>query len=63
MQIKTKDKKGLLAFIMNLFEDLKIEIVSAKSYTIKNRAYDMFLIDKNGNFCKNLDTILEELSV
>jgi [protein-PII] uridylyltransferase len=62
MKLKVKDQKGILAFVMNLFENLKIEIVSAKSNRYKNAIVDLFLIDKNGNFCKNLETIKSELS-
>jgi len=61
MKLKIKDQKGVLAYVMNLFENLKIEIVSAKSNRYKNTIQDLFLIDKNGNFCKNLDLIKKEL--
>ncbi len=62
MKLQTKDKKGLLAYVMTLFEELNIEIVSAKSHIIKTKAYDMFLIDKNGNFCKNIQLIKDRLT-
>jgi len=63
MKLKVKDQKGVLAYVMNLFENLKIEIVSAKSNRYKNTIQDLFLIDKNGNFCKNLEFIKKELSL
>jgi len=62
MKLVTKDKKGLLAYVMTLFEELKIEIVSAKSQVIKTKAYDLFLIDKNGKFCKNVELIKGKLT-
>ena len=61
MKLKVKDQKGVLAYVMNLFENLKIEIVSAKSNRYKNSIQDLFLIDKNGNFCTNLEFIKKEL--
>jgi len=61
MQLLAKDQKGLLAYLMNIFEKLNIDIVSSKIYTHKQRVDDLFLIEKNGNFCKNLDIIKKEL--
>ncbi len=62
LKLKAPDTKGLLAFIMNLFEEYQIEIVSAKSSTIKKIAYDLFLIEKNGNFCIHKEEIVKRLS-
>jgi len=62
MKLTTKDKKGLLAYVMTLFEELKIEIVSAKSQVVKTKAHDLFLIDKDGNFCSNVELIKEKLT-
>jgi [protein-PII] uridylyltransferase len=61
VDIKTKNQKGLLAHITTLFDTLKIDIASAKMHTIKNRAIDTLLIEKNGNFCHNTDYIVEKL--
>ena len=62
MYLKSKNQKGLLAYTIEMFDDLGIDIVTAKVHTIKNRARDMFLIEKNGNFCHNTDTIIEKLT-
>ena len=62
MYINTKNQKGLLSYIIDLFDDIGIDIVTAKVHTLKNRARDMFLIEKNGNFCHNVDTIIEKLT-
>ena len=62
MHINTKDQKGLLSYIIDLFDEMGIDIVTAKVHTLKNRARDMFLIEKNGNFCHNVDTIIEKLT-
>jgi len=39
-----------------------IDIVTAKVHTLKQRARDMFLMEKNGNFCHNTDKILDKLT-
>ncbi len=62
MYINTKNQKGLLSSIIKLFDEMGIDIVTAKVHTLKNRARDMFLIEKNGNFCHNVDTIIEKLT-
>jgi [protein-PII] uridylyltransferase len=62
MHINSKDQKGLLAYIIDMFDGMGIDIVTAKVHTLKNRARDMFLIEKNGNFCHNVDTIIEKLT-
>jgi [protein-PII] uridylyltransferase len=61
MHINTKDQKGLLAYIIGMFDAMGIDIVTAKVHTLKNRARDMFLIEKNGNFCHNVDKIITKL--
>ena len=61
MRLTTEDQKGLLAYVMNIFEKLNIEIVSAKVFTHKERTNDLFLVEKNGNFCDNKEFIKEQL--
>jgi len=63
MRVKLKDQKGALAYIMNIFEELGIDIVSAKTYKLKGVIEDMFLIEKNGNFCSNKERIIKELTL
>lgn len=58
MKVKTKDQKGLLAYIAKIFDDFNIEIESAKIYTSRGKARDLFLIEKNGNLCVNVDQIV-----
>jgi len=62
MHVNTKNQKGLLSYIIDMFDSLGIDIVTAKVHTLKNRARDMFLIEKNGNFCHNTDKIIEKLT-
>ncbi len=61
MKIKTKDQKGLLAYIIDIFDRYGIDIASAKIHTLKSRVNDLFLIEKNGNFCHNIESITKEL--
>ncbi len=62
MHINAKDQRGLLAYIIDMFDNMNIDIVTAKVHTLKNRARDMFLIEKNGNFCHNVDKIIDKLT-
>ena len=62
-KLNTVDQKGLLANILSIFDDIGIDIASAKIQTIKRRARNLFLIEKNGNFCKNKERIVERLCV
>ncbi|RBQ30178.1 [protein-PII] uridylyltransferase family protein [Aliarcobacter vitoriensis] len=59
MKIHTKDQKGLFAYIAKVFDDFGIEIESSKLTTSKGYAKDLLLIEKNGNFCKNSEKILD----
>lgn len=62
LYLNCMNQKGLLAYIIETFESLEIDIQTAKVFTFKNRAKDMFLIEKNGNFCHNIDTIMKKLT-
>jgi len=62
MRLRTQDQKGLLAYIIHLFDSLKIDIVSTKIHTSKYRVNDLFLIEKDGNFCHNIDHIIQKLT-
>ncbi len=62
LQLQCNDQKGLLSYIINIFDNLKIDISSAKIHTKMNKVNDLFLIEKNGNFCHNTNKILQELT-
>jgi len=62
MHLNTKNQKGLLMNVIGTFDEIGLDIVSAKIHTIKNRARDMFLIEKDGKFCHNTDKIIEKLT-
>jgi len=63
MLLKIDDTRGLLAYIMTLFDAIGVDIASAKIHTQKKRVQDLFLIEKNGNFCHNVDMIMEKMGV
>ena len=62
MKLKCSNQNGLLSYLINLFDTLKIDISSAKIHTKMNRVNDLFLIEKNGNFCHNTKRIIKELT-
>jgi len=61
LKIDTEDQKGLLAHISAILDKLEIEIVSAKIHTLKGRAKDLFLIEKNANFWNNKEKIITSI--
>jgi len=50
-----------MAHIVSVFDEFGIEIASTKIRTLKNRARNLFLVEKNGNFCTNVNRILDKL--
>jgi [protein-PII] uridylyltransferase len=62
MRLQCSNKKGLLSHIIGIFDKLGIDICSAKIHTRNNRVNDLFLIEKNGNFCHNIELIIKELT-
>lgn len=61
MKLTTLDQKGLFSYIASIFDRLNIEIHSAKIHSTRTKANDLFLIEKNGNFCPNKDEIVKLL--
>lgn len=62
MTLDTKNQNGLLAFVINVFDELGIDIASAKISTIKNSARDMFLIEKSSGMCDKKQTVIKALT-
>ncbi len=62
IQLKCDNKKGLLSYLIQLFDSLGVDITSAKIHTKNNRVNDLFLIEKNGNFCHNTNHIIKALT-
>jgi len=59
LNIHTKNQRGLLAYIMHIFETNHINIASSKVDSTKTKARDHFLIEKQNNICDNTDKLLE----
>ncbi len=62
MILHTKDQKALIAHIVSIFDKFGIDIATAKIQTIKNKAHNLFLIEKNGKFCNNIEKIRDEIT-
>ncbi len=68
IQINAKDQKGLFGYVATILDKYNIEIRSAKinskntKHSKNIRINDLILIEKNGNFIKYKDKILDDLS-
>ncbi len=61
MRLHCKDQKGLMAYIIDIFDELKIDIATAKVMTVRGFARDLFLIEKSEQFIKNRDELLRKI--
>ncbi len=61
MLLTTKNQQGLLAFVIEVFDELGIDIATAKVGTIKNVAKDMFLIEKSSGIEKKQKEVIKRL--
>ena len=57
ISVNTQNQKGLLAYIMECFESLQINIVTAKIHSTKHKVRDSFLIEKQNDICNNIEKI------
>jgi len=62
LSINTKNQIGLLAYIMDCFEELGINIVTAKIHSTKHKVRDSFLMEKQNDICNNVEKIYELLT-
>ncbi len=62
MNISTTNQRGLLAYIMQAFDELNINIASAKIHSTKNRVRDHFLIEKENKMCDNAPQLIKILT-
>ncbi|MBE0496188.1 MAG: HD domain-containing protein [Campylobacterales bacterium] len=58
LSLKAKDQQGLMAYIISVFDEWGLDISSAKIQTIKHRARNLFLIEKQGKLCDNKEKII-----
>ena len=61
LQLQCTNQKGLLSYLIQIFDDLEIDISSAKIHTKSDKVSDLFLIEKNGNFCHNTTLLTKKL--
>jgi [protein-PII] uridylyltransferase len=62
LTVHTKNQKGLLSYIMHIFDELNINIVTAKIHSSKYKVRDSFLMEKQNNICDNSDQIIKLLT-
>ncbi len=62
LRLRTRDQKGLLAYVIHRFDVHGIDVASTKIHTIKGKVNDLFLIEKNGNFCHNIENLITDLT-
>ena len=62
LKINTANQIGLLAYVMDIFEQLNINIATAKIHSSKHKVRDSFLMEKQNNICNNSDKIYELLT-
>jgi len=62
LTIHTQNQMGLLAYVMHRFEEMRINIITAKIHSSKYKVRDSFLMEKQLNICDNIDKIYEMLS-
>ncbi|MFT7859443.1 MAG: HD domain-containing protein [Sulfurimonas sp.] len=62
INIQTKNQRGLLAYVMYKFEQLGINIVTAKIHSSKFKVRDSFLMEKQNNICNNVNKIYKLLT-
>ena len=60
--INTTNQRGLLAFVMSVFEELGINIITAKIHSSKYKVRDSFLMEKQKEICDNVDKIYQLLT-
>ena len=62
LQLDCLNQKGLFAYLIKVLDNYNVKINSAKIHTKMNRVNDLFLIEKDGNFCNNTKLIIKELT-
>jgi len=62
LKIKTKDVKGIVSSIINVFDEFDINIEDVKITSQKGIARDLFIIPKESGFCEKKDEILKRLT-
>ncbi|MFA6189878.1 MAG: DUF294 nucleotidyltransferase-like domain-containing protein [Sulfuricurvum sp.] len=61
LNLNTTNQRGLLAYLVQLFDEADINIATAKIHTNKNTTRDHFLIEKQNRMCDNAHEIIAKL--
>ena len=62
MNINTSNQRGLIAYIMYCFDELEINLATAKIHSTKTRVRDHFLIEKQNKMCDNAPKLISILT-
>ena len=62
LKLKTKDIKGIVSTILDVFDRYNIGVEDVKITSQKNIARDLFIIPKESGFCEKKDEIIKRLT-
>ena len=62
LTIHTQNQMGLIASVMHKFEEMQINIITAKIHSSKHKVRDSFLMEKQHKICDNVQKIYKILS-
>jgi len=62
LKLTTKDKKGIISTIMDIFDKFNINVEDVKISSLKNIARDLFIIPKESGFCEKYEEIIKRLT-
>jgi len=60
LKLQTTDKKGIIAYIMQVMDKYNIDVEDIKIDVQKNIVRDILIINKNSNFCSKIEDFLRE---
>ena len=60
LKLETYDKKGIIAYIMQIMDKYNIDVEDIKISLQKNIVRDILIINKSSNFCEKKENILGE---
>jgi len=61
ISLNAMDQKGLLAYILKVFEDEEINVTSSKIHTFKKRVRDMFLVERGSRNCEKIEPLKDKI--
>ncbi|TEY00513.1 nucleotidyltransferase [Campylobacter sp. US33a] len=61
LSINAKDQQGLMAYVMNVFNEFKLDLSAAKIQTIRQRTRNIYIFRKDSNLIEQRQNILKSL--